>query len=110
MALAAAVPNIQPQWFATWFDSIHYQKLYAHRGKGEAAALVDRLMCYLRPARGSEVLDLGCGTGRHARQLSRWGLRVTALDLAASSIRQAKRWERAGLRFLRHDMREPFGR
>ena len=34
---------------------------------------------------------------------------VTGLDLAASSIRQAKKYESFNLRFSRHDMREPFG-
>ena len=38
------------------------------------------------------------------------GFDVTGIDLAASSIRQAKRSETEKLRFYRHDMRIPFGR
>ncbi len=30
--------------------------------------------------RGANVLELGCGTGRHTRQLLEWGLRATSVD------------------------------
>jgi SAM-dependent methyltransferase len=55
------------------------------------------------------MLDLGCGTGRHARRLAANGFDVTGLDLAADSIRVASLSEHARLRFARHDMRVPFG-
>lgn len=96
------------QWFAKWFDSDHYHKLYAHRGETEAARFVDRLVHYLRPPKQSEALDLGCGAGRHARRLASHGLNVTAIDLSANSIARAKR-SVSSVRFLRHDMRLPFG-
>ena len=57
-------------WFASWFDSVHYHKLYANRDAAEAAAFVDALLARLAPLRGSRMLDLGCGTGRHARRRS----------------------------------------
>ena len=56
------------------------------------------------------MLDLGCGAGRHSRYLASKGLRVTGMDLAAGSIREARKSEHPRLRFLRHDMRVPFGR
>jgi SAM-dependent methyltransferase len=96
-------------WFATWFDSAHYHTLYADRDETEAAGFVDALTRRLRPAGGARALDVGCGAGRHARQLASHGFRVTGIDLAAGSIAQAKRSERPGLRFVRHDMRVPFG-
>ena len=40
---------------------------------------------------GSRVLDLGCGTGRHACQLARRGCRVTGVDLSAHMLRVARR-------------------
>ena len=98
------------EWFAAWFDSVHYHKLYAHRDDAEAARFLDALTTRLRPGRGAHVLDLGCGAGRHSRYLASKGLRVTGVDLAASSIKEAKKSEHAGLRFYRHDMRAPFGR
>ena len=107
--------TIQPttnslEWFASWFDSVHYHKLYAYRDDAEAAGFLDDLIARLRPRPGARVLDLGCGAGRHSRQLASKGLRVTGMDLAASSIKEATKSERARLRFLQHDMRVPFGR
>jgi SAM-dependent methyltransferase len=99
----------QAEWFASWFDSDHYHKLYAHRGHTEAARFVDALIGRLRPATGANALDLGCGAGRHARQLASHGLHVTGLDLSEASIRTAKSFEHDGLRFASHDMRHPFG-
>ncbi len=98
------------QWFASWFDSQYYHRLYAHRSDAEAAGFIDALVNRLQPEEHASILDLGCGAGRHAKYLASKGFCVTGLDLAESSIRTAQRWERPGLRFLRHDMRLPFGR
>ncbi|HEX6547351.1 MAG TPA: class I SAM-dependent methyltransferase [Candidatus Dormibacteraeota bacterium] len=43
-------------------------------------------------AGGQLVLDLGCGTGRHAFEVLRRGARVVALDLGAEDLRQARDW------------------
>ena len=111
MTATAAQPGTQVrQWFASWFDSPYYHKLYAHRDEAEAARFVDALLQTLRPDRGADVLDLGCGAGRHARRLAAHGLHVTGMDLSASSLLEARRFERPGLHFRRHDMRRPFGK
>jgi SAM-dependent methyltransferase len=56
------------------------------------------------------MLDLGCGNGRHSKWLALKGFDVTGVDLAASSIREAKKYETTALRFYRQDMRMPFGK
>lgn len=38
---------------------------------------------------GASVLDIGCGTGRHAVQLARRGFKVTGLDLSAGMLAEA---------------------
>ena len=99
----------QSEWFASWFDSPHYHRLYGRRDDAEAARFVDALTARLGIGPAARVLDLGCGAGRHSRRLAAQGLDVTGLDLSANSIREARLHEHAGLRFRRHDMRVPFG-
>jgi SAM-dependent methyltransferase len=99
----------QPPWFASWFDSPHYHSLYAYRDEAEAAGFVNAILECLRPAGGARSLDLGCGAGRHARLLASKGLDVVGLDLSSRSIERARQWEHPRLRFVRQDMRQPFG-
>lgn len=96
-------------WFASWFDSPHYHRLYGYRDQTEAMRFVDALIQRLLPGPDADLLDLGCGAGRHSRHLASKGFHVTGMDLSAGSINEARRSERPGLRFVRHDMREPFG-
>jgi SAM-dependent methyltransferase len=100
---------MQAEWFSTWFDSPHYHRLYAYRDDAEAEGFTDALVGRLRPRPGSRVLDLGCGAGRHARQLASKGYDITGIDLSARSIAEARKAERPHLRFRRQDMRVPFG-
>jgi malonyl-CoA O-methyltransferase len=69
---------------------------------------VDRLLGDLD---GRSVLDVGCGTGRHAHRLARAGAQVTAIDFSAGMLARAR--TKAGadrIRFLEHDLtaRLPF--
>lgn len=103
------VAATQSEWFAAWFDSEHYHRLYAHRDDAEANALVDRLAVALRIPSRASVLDLGCGSGRHARRLAALGFEVTGIDLSAESIGRAQARSVPRARFVRQDMRVPFG-
>jgi len=96
-------------WFVSWFDSSYYHKLYAYRDDSEAANFIDALIGRLHPATGSVALDLGCGTGRHSRYLASKKFQVIGMDLAGSSIQEAKQSAQGNVRFIQHDMREPFG-
>lgn len=99
----------QEVWFKTWFDSAYYHKLYQARDDQEASRFIDALISFLQPAAGAHMLDLACGNGRHSKHLAQKGFVVTGLDLARSSIRDAKKWETPILQFRQHDMRQPFG-
>ena len=97
-------------WYKKWFDSAFYHQLYSNRSEKEATDFIDALLDELRPPPNATMLDLGCGAGRHAKWLAAKGFDVTGLDLAASSIRSAKKYEKRNLRFAKHDMRDPFGK
>jgi ubiquinone/menaquinone biosynthesis C-methylase UbiE len=58
--------------------------------------------------RGLAVLDLGCGTGRHALWLAAAGANVTALDFSAGMLDEARRKPGAeAVRFVEHDLHQP---
>ncbi len=58
--------------------------------------------------RGLTVLDLGCGTGRHAAWLASAGASVTAVDFSEGMLAEARRTaEGANVRFLVHDLHQP---
>lgn len=99
---------MQPTWFKDWFNSPYYHQLYFNRDEKEAAAFIDKLINYLKPAPGATMLDVACGKGRHSIHLSEKGFDVTGIDLSEDSINEALQSETATLHFYRHDMRLPF--
>jgi cyclopropane fatty-acyl-phospholipid synthase-like methyltransferase len=52
-------------------------------------AEVDFLIDELGLATGASILDVGCGTGRHAVELAKRGFAVTGVDLSAEMLAQA---------------------
>ncbi len=59
------------------------------------------------PVAGLAVLDLGCGTGRHALWLAAAGARVTAVDFSEGMLAEARRKPGAeAIRFVMHDLHE----
>ncbi len=95
-------------WYASWFDTPYYHILYKERDDNEAAQFMNTLMDYLNLPKGSKILDLACGKGRHAQYLNTLGYDVTGVDLSPESIAYAKQFENETLHFHEHDMCEPF--
>jgi 2-polyprenyl-3-methyl-5-hydroxy-6-metoxy-1,4-benzoquinol methylase len=59
---------------------------------------VDFLLQLFELPAGSRILDMGCGTGRHAVELARRGMRVTGVDISAGMLAEArKEAQRAGV-------------
>jgi SAM-dependent methyltransferase len=59
--------------------------------------------------KGTHILDLCCGVGRHSIDLAKRGFKVTAVDRTESYLRKAKkraRKERVRINFIKSDMRE----
>jgi SAM-dependent methyltransferase len=76
-------------WWEQFFDA-EYETLYAHvldpeRTEREVAACVS----ILGLREGTRVLDLCCGTGRHAIPLQRRGMRVCGVDSSRTLLARA---------------------
>ena len=78
-----------PQWFESWFDSPLYDQLYANRDEREAARLVSWIHSRFPSEKYPQVLDMGCGRGRHALFLAEKGYHVTGVDLSPLAISRA---------------------
>lgn len=77
-------------WYKDWFNSENYLKVYSHRNESEAERLVELIIKMLNLKSGSKVLDMACGSGRHAIIFSKHGFDVTAVDLSQRLISEAK--------------------
>ncbi len=99
---------MQQTWFKDWFNSPYYHQLYFNRDDKEAAAFIDKLINYLKPAPASRMLDVACGKGRHSIQLAGKGFDITGIDLSDDSINEALLSQTDTLHFYKHDMRLPF--
>ncbi|MEN9686403.1 MAG: hypothetical protein RLZZ28_2189 [Bacteroidota bacterium] len=95
-------------WYKDWFNSHYYHLLYQHRDDQEAMEFIRQLIDYLNPEKGTAMIDIACGKGRHSKALADMGFDVTGIDLSAASIQEAKQEEEDRLHFFQHDMRLPF--
>ncbi|MFQ5708405.1 MAG: methyltransferase domain-containing protein [bacterium] len=94
-------------WYKDWFGQ-DYLKVYPHRDEQEAKKQVDFVEKIVPLQSAQRILDLGCGSGRHALELTRRGHHITCLDLSSVLLRLAR--EKSGgddccIRFVQADMR-----
>ncbi len=99
--------KVHPWWEDLFNDDFirAMEKLTDGQIKREADFIEDSLGV----AQGAMVLDLACGTGRHAIELSRRGYNVVGFDLSLAMLARAadEAEERAAqLNFVQGDMRE----
>ena len=95
------------EWYKEWFNSPFYHKLYFEHDEEEAQRFIGKLIEYLQPPKGSRMLDVACGRGRHSVFLEKMGYDVIGIDLSELSISYAKQFENEHLHFYQHDMRLP---
>ena len=95
-------------WFAKWFNSKYYHILYKERDKKEAEFFINNLVEYLKLKKGSKLIDIGCGKGRHANYLNSLGFNVVGIDLSPNNIAAAKKNEKSNLHFVVQDMRKVY--
>ncbi len=97
--------NCSKDWFESWFDTHYYHILYKDRDFSEAELFIKNLMLHLQLPKSSFILDLACGKGRHALQLSELGYTIKGIDLSENSIKEAKKKVAKNLSFEVGDMR-----
>ncbi len=99
------------QWYEELFED------YAEKYDGEAytqgtTGECDFIEKEIAGVKTTRILDIGCGTGRHAIELARRGYAVVGIDLSGSQLQRAGEKAAAlGVRvdFRRHDARSlPF--
>lgn len=113
-ATAAPVPSRRPRpkravgWWETLFSE-DYLQTYVPPTPEQVARQCDFFWDVLDLKRGQTVLDVGCGLGLHAVELTRRGCLVVGIDLSLPMItRAAEAAQQQNLRinFLHADIRE----
>ena len=96
-------------WYEGFFRGIVLDMWRKAVPPEQSRAEVDFLERHLRLRSGARVLDVPCGSGRHAIELASRGCQVTGVDLSEESIQEARRLTTAGgltAEWRRGDMRD----
>lgn len=96
------------QWYEELFQN------YAVKYDGESftkgtSGECDFIESEIGHNKGTKILDIGCGTGRHTIELSKRGYNVTGIDLSESQLKRAAEkanMENLNIDFLKHDARQ----
>lgn len=99
------------QWYESLFED--YGKKYDEegftRGTSGECDFIEQEINYDKSV---QIIDIGCGTGRHAIELTKRGYKVTGIDLSVSQLERAREKAAAAnlqIEFQQHDARQlPF--
>jgi 2-polyprenyl-3-methyl-5-hydroxy-6-metoxy-1,4-benzoquinol methylase len=96
------------QWYETLFEN--YAKSYDLenyiQGTVGEVDFIEQELCF---DKSKNILDIGCGTGRHAIELARRGYKVTGVDLSKAQLERAKekaKDSKLEVEFIQKDARE----
>jgi SAM-dependent methyltransferase len=101
--------TVPADWYKTFFTApvnLFWERMVPPEATEADLGFLLRHLGAIPPAR---ILDVPCGSGRHALGLARAGYRVTGVDLSDDAIKRASATAReAGLpaRFIKKDMRD----
>jgi len=77
------------QWYESLFENYAHkydQEVYVQGTSGEC----DFIEQEISRDKSIKILDIGCGTGRHAIELTKRGYNVTGVDLSENQIKRAR--------------------
>ena len=102
---------MKKQWYESLFENYgqkYDRENFTHGTIGEC----DFLEKEMNSDKSLKILDVGCGTGRHAIELTKRGYNVTGIDLSEAQLKRAREKADAAnlvIDFQRHDARNlPF--
>ena len=85
-----------------------WAEIYDGEGNPLVAMEEPHVDALLSDVRGLNVLDLGCGTGRHTVRLTKQGANVTAIDFSEGMLARArKKTHGCDVRYIAHDLAAP---
>lgn len=95
------------QWYEALFTDYAktYDKEAFTQGTLQEVSFIEK---EIRGNKRVKILDVGCGTGRHAVELAKRGYNVTGLDLSPSQLKRAAEKAMAAgvkIKFIRKDAR-----
>ena len=80
---------MKKQWYELLFENYgqkYDSESYTHGTIGEC----DFIEAEIKFDKSLKILDVGCGTGRHAIELARRGYNVTGIDLSEAQLKKAR--------------------
>lgn len=95
------------QWYESLFENYankYDEEFFTHGTIGEC----DFLEREINYNKNIKIIDIGCGTGRHAIELTKRGYTVTGVDLSESQLERARekaKAENLQIDFQKHDAR-----
>lgn len=97
------------EWFEDWFNTEEYLNVYSHRNEEDAKNLFDLITKNILIEKGSKVLDLACGAGRHSILFAKNGFNVTAVDISDNLLNVARKTAKEfelKINFIKSDLRK----
>ena len=106
-ARVEGAPAPPPPWFERFFDT-DFLAFEPQASDRLTERETDFIVASFGLSEGARILDLACGTGRHANELARRGYQVVGLDLSKPLLEHAATASRArklSVDFVHGDMR-----
>jgi SAM-dependent methyltransferase len=99
--------NSEVKWYQNWFGN-DYLKVYSHRDQKDAKQLVQLILSNISLQKDSQILDVGCGQGRHLSIFAEKHFHITGIDLSPVLLRIAKEnhINNSNAHFIQADMRQ----